>query len=168
MIAAVVAAVALLDQVTKTFMVSWLEPGESVAVIGDWFRFRLLFNPGAAFSMGSGSTWLFTVIQIAFIAAVAIYAPRVRDPWLAVGLGLIAGGAAGNLFDRLARPPAFFLGHVVDFVSVGNFAVFNLADAAITVGVVVFIAATLLRPEPEGAGETVGRNEASREVSADA
>ncbi|MGP6172826.1 signal peptidase II [Corynebacterium sp. A21] len=141
MMALVVIITAIIDQITKTIMLNWLEPGEPVGVIGDWFRFYLLFNPGAAFSMGAGSTWLFTCIQIVFILGVAIYSPRVTDRWVGFGLALIAGGAAGNLLDRLFREPQFFLGHVVDFISVGNFAVFNIADSAITVGVIVFVIA---------------------------
>ncbi|WP_448853821.1 signal peptidase II [Corynebacterium frankenforstense] len=153
MMAAVVVAVAVVDQSVKTLMLGWLEPGQPVAVIGDWFRFTLLFNSGAAFSMGSDSTWLFTCIQIAFVVGVAVAAPRVHDRWTAVGLALIAGGAAGNLVDRLFREPAFFIGHVVDFISVGNFAVFNLADSAITIGVVVFVLGMFLG---EQAGEQPG------------
>lgn len=131
--------VAALDQATKIAVLAWLEPGQAVPVLGDWFRFRLVFNPGAAFSMGSGSTWFFTCIQLAFVVGVAVSARRIREPWSAVGLALIGGGALGNLIDRLVREPQFFLGHVVDFISVGNFAIFNIADSAITVGVVVFI-----------------------------
>ncbi|QGU07787.1 Lipoprotein signal peptidase [Corynebacterium occultum] len=151
MMALVVIVIAVVDQITKTIMLNWLEPGVPVNVIGDWFRFYLLFNPGAAFSMGEGSTWLFTCIQIAFILGVAIYSPRVTDRWTGFGLALIAGGAAGNLIDRLFREPQFFLGHVVDFISVGNFAVFNIADSAITVGVVVFIIAMFVEEFRENA-----------------
>ncbi len=136
----IVVAVAALDQATKQLMLSLLEPGQALPVIGDWFRFYLLFNPGAAFSLGGeGSTWLFTTIQLAFVVGVAIAAPRIRDRGQAIGLAMIAGGALGNLIDRLAREPGFWFGHVVDFISVGDFAVFNLADASITCGVVVFI-----------------------------
>lgn len=138
--AAVILTVAAVDQATKHFMLSWLTEGEPVYVIGDWFRFYLLFNPGAAFSMGGeGSTWLFTTIQLAFVVGVAIAAPRIHDRGQAIGLAMIAGGALGNLIDRLFREPGFWFGHVVDFISVGDFAVFNLADASITCGVVVFI-----------------------------
>lgn len=140
--AAVVVIVAAIDQASKQFMLSWLNEGEPVYIVGDWFRFYLLFNPGAAFSMGGeGSTWLFTTIQLAFVVGVAIAAPRIRDRWQAIGLAMIAGGALGNLIDRLFREPGFWFGHVVDFISVGSFAVFNIADSAITVGVVVFIIA---------------------------
>lgn len=144
MMAMIVIAVAVIDQAVKQLMLGWLTPGEAVPVIGDWFRFYLLFNPGAAFSMGGeGSTWLFTTIQLAFVVGVAIAAPRMKDRWEAVGLALLAGGALGNLIDRLAREPGFWFGHVVDYISVGNFAVFNIADASITVGVIVFILAML-------------------------
>ncbi|MBD8028918.1 signal peptidase II [Corynebacterium gallinarum] len=139
MMIAIIVVIAAVDQTVKQFMLNWLEPGEPVAVIGDWFRFHLLFNPGAAFSMGQDSTWLFTCIQIVFVVGILIYAPRVRHRWVGVGLALVAGGALGNLIDRLFREPSFFLGHVVDYISVGSFAVFNIADAAITTGVVVFV-----------------------------
>ncbi|MDN8986006.1 signal peptidase II, partial [Staphylococcus aureus] len=87
-------------------------------VIGDWFRLYLLFNPGAAFSMGQDSTWLFTTIQLAFVVGALIAAPRIKDRWEALGLAMIAGGALGNLIDRLLREPGFWFGHVVDYISV--------------------------------------------------
>lgn len=126
-------------------MLSILTEGEPLPIIGDWFRFTLLFNPGAAFSMGGeGSTWLFTTIQLVFVLGVAIAAPRITHSGQAVGLALIAGGALGNFADRIFRAPSFWFGHVVDYISVGSFAVFNIADAAITCGVVLFIIAMVL------------------------
>lgn len=147
--AATVLLVGVVDQAVKAIMLSWLEPGVPQPVIGDWFRFLLLFNPGAAFSMGQNSTWLFTCFQIAFLLGVAVAAPRVRDPWTALGLALVGGGALGNLVDRLFREPQFFLGHVVDYISVGGFAVFNIADACISVGVVIFIIGMLVAERRE-------------------
>lgn len=135
--------VAVVDQGTKQYVLSILNEGESLPVIGDWARFYLLFNPGAAFSMGEGSTWLFTTIQLAFVLGVALSARRVGDRYQAIGLALLAGGALGNLIDRLCRAPGFWFGHVVDFISIGRFAVFNVADAAITCGVVIFVLAML-------------------------
>ena len=76
-----------------------------------------------------------------------IAAPRLSNRLEAIGLAMIAGGALGNLIDRLARDPGFWFGHVVDYISVGNFAVFNLADASITVGVVIFALALFLKEE---------------------
>ncbi|MFP7364482.1 signal peptidase II [Corynebacterium callunae] len=139
LMAAIVVVIAAVDQLVKALMLNWLEPGVPVPVIGEWFRFYLLFNPGAAFSMGGNNTWIFTCIQLAFIIGIAIYAPRIQHRWIAVGLALVAGGALGNLLDRLFRAPSFFLGHVVDYISVGGFAVFNIADASITCGVIVFL-----------------------------
>ncbi|MDU6255477.1 MULTISPECIES: signal peptidase II [Corynebacterium] len=145
LIAAVVIAVALVDQAVKQVMLSILNEGEPLPVIGDWFRFTLLFNPGAAFSMGGeGSTWLFTTIQLVFVLGVAVAAPRITHSGQAVGLALIAGGALGNFADRIFRAPGFWFGHVVDYISVGSFAVFNIADAAITCGVVLFIITMVL------------------------
>lgn len=140
-IVGIMVAIAALDQVVKQLVLTFLVPGQPVSVVGDWFRLYLLFNPGAAFSMGQGSTWLFTTIQLAFVVGSLIAAPRMSSKWEAVGLALIAGGALGNLIDRLFREPGFWFGHVVDYISVGNFAVFNIADASITVGVAVFVLA---------------------------
>lgn len=75
-VVAVMLIVAALDQAVKQLMVTWLEPGQAVPVIGDWFRFYLLFNPGAAFSMGQNSTWLFTTIQLVFVIGALWFGPR--------------------------------------------------------------------------------------------
>mgnify|MGYP001759380705 FL=1 len=94
--------------------------------------------------MGQNSTWLFTTLQLVFVIGALWFGPRMSTRWEAFGLALVAGGALGNLCDRLFREPGFWFGHVVDYISVGSFAVFNLADAAITVGVVVFVVATFV------------------------
>lgn len=140
--AGIVGAVAVLDQLTKSAALQFL-PGRAVQLT-DWLQFALHFNSGAAFSMGQSMTGVFTAIQLAFVLGVAWYARKVRDWWTATGLALIAGGALGNVVDRLVRAPGFFVGHVVDFISVRGFAVFNLADSAITIGVAVFIIAVFL------------------------
>lgn len=143
LVVAVMLAIGAVDQGVKQLMLNWLEPGVPQPVIGDWFRFYLLFNSGAAFSMGENLTWVFTAIQLAFVLGALWFGPRMSSKWEALGVAMIAGGALGNLIDRLFRDPGFWFGHVVDFISVGNFAVFNLADAAITVGVVVYFIAAL-------------------------
>ncbi|OFT57069.1 signal peptidase II [Corynebacterium sp. HMSC05H05] len=143
LVVAVMLAVAAVDQGVKQLMLNWLEPGVAQPVIGDWFRFYLLFNSGAAFSMGENLTWVFTAIQLAFVLGALWFGPKMTSKCEALGLALVAGGALGNLIDRLFRDPGFWFGHVVDYISVGSFAVFNLADAAITVGVVVFILGTI-------------------------
>lgn len=148
LLVATVLAVALVDQVTKIIAVATLEGKPPVDVLGSWFQLLLLRNPGAAFSMGTGSTWLFTTIQIVFIVAVAIASRHLRTPMSAVAAGLIAGGALGNVIDRLFRDPGFYFGHVVDFLSVRGFAVFNIADAGITIGVLLLAAWIMFSPEP--------------------
>ena len=117
LVAAVTLAVAAVDQLVKQLMLNWLEPGVPQPVIGDWFRFYLLFNSGAAFSMGENLTWLFTAIQLAFVLGALWFGPRMTSKWEALGLALVAGGALGNLTDRLFRDPGFWFGHVVDSVS---------------------------------------------------
>ncbi|AIU33039.1 Lipoprotein signal peptidase [Corynebacterium ramonii] len=155
--AAIIIGIATVDQASKAAVLHFLGDGQPLKLIGDWFRFRLLFNPGAAFSLGENATWLFTCIQLIFVVGIAWYAPKIRDGWTAVALAMIAGGALGNLIDRLFREPAFFVGHVVDFISVGDFAVFNVADSAITCGVAVFFVAILLESKREA--QSLQRNE---------
>ena len=149
LIVSVMAAVGVIDQILKQTMVTVLTPGEAVYLIGDWFRLYLLFNPGAAFSMGQNSTWIFTTIQLVFVVGALLVAPRIRDKWEALGIALIAGGALGNLIDRLFRDPGFWFGHVVDYISIGSFAVFNVADIAINVGVAVFVLSLFLGDKDE-------------------
>ncbi len=144
LILAVLSIVAVVDQISKALALHLLEPGVPKPILGEWVRLFLAFNPGAAFSLGTEVTWLFTCIQLLFVVAVLVMAPRVSTQGIAWGLAFIAGGAAGNLIDRLFRPPQFFLGHVVDFISVQGFAVFNLADSAITLGTCVTAVALLI------------------------
>lgn len=126
-----VAIVALAaDQVTKYLALGHLTLGERVPVMGDLLGLRLIHNPGAAFSFGTGMTWVFTVVMAVVSAGVLVVAARVRSRWWAVALGALLGGALGNLVDRLARPPAFGQGHVVDFIDYGVF-IGNVADIAI-------------------------------------
>lgn len=91
-------------------------------------------NPGAAFSIAGGATVLFTGVAVAVVVVIALQARRLRSTGWALTLGLILGGATGNLLDRLVRSPGFPRGHVVDWVDLRVWPVFNLADAAIVVG----------------------------------
>lgn len=159
LIAGVMVAVAAADQLVKQWVLDNLEMGTAYPVIGDWFRFYLIFNPGAAFGMGEDSTWLFTTIQLVFSVGVLVASPFIRDRGVALGLALIGGGALGNLTDRLFREPGFWFGHVVDYISVGNFAVFNLADASISIGVVVFFIAMLLEDRRESRAQSAQKTE---------
>lgn len=140
----IIAVAVVADQASKIAIEAALQPGQALPVIGDWFRFLLVYNPGAAFSLGGeSSTWLFTTFQLVFLLGVIAGSPFVHDRFQAIALAMIAGGAGGNLIDRLFREPGFWFGHVVDFISVGDFAIFNVADSFITVGVGLFLVAVL-------------------------
>lgn len=132
-----------MDQITKWLVVENLEPRTAYPVIGDFFRLYLIRNPGAAFSMGVDATLVFSMFQIAatIICVVALF--RVRSWWSATPAILIGAGAAGNLIDRIFRSPGGLHGQVVDFLSFGDFAIFNIADSCITVGVFLYVIYTL-------------------------
>ena len=139
LIGAVIFAV---DQWTKGVALRELAIGEQVPVVGDLLSWRLVFNPGAAFSLGESITPVFTAFQAIVSVGMIVLAPFVRSTWWAVALGLVLGGASGNLYDRLFRPPSFAHGHVVDFIALPNFPVFNVADMSITTAAVLIIIAS--------------------------
>ncbi|MEU5670238.1 signal peptidase II [Micromonospora sp. NPDC047753] len=132
LIAAVVLAA---DQATKFWAESALSDGQTITLLGELLQLRLVYNPGAAFSIGSAYTWIFAVFAAAAVVAVTVVARRVTSrPW-AVALGLVLGGATTHLLDRLFREPGFARGHVVDFIDYAGFFVGNVADIALVVGV---------------------------------
>ena len=130
------------DLATKEWALATFRPGESVDVIGSFLQFTLVFNTGAAFSLGTGYTWVFTVIATLVVLAIAYIGWRVRSVWWGVTLGLMMGGAAGNLVDRYFREPGPFQGAVVDFIRVPNWPVFNIADSCVVVGACLVVALT--------------------------
>jgi signal peptidase II len=119
------------DVVTKVVAVEMLANSAAIPVVGDLLTLRLTRNPGAAFSLGTGATFALSVISIVVVIVVIVLGRRVASPMWAIALGLLLGGAAGNLTDRLLREPAPMRGHVVDFLELPNWPVFNLADSAI-------------------------------------
>ncbi len=132
---AIIAILAVLvlaaDQFTKYLALQNLPLEEPVHIIGDFLIFYLVKNPGAAFSLGEGITWVFT-IALAAVAAVICWlaATRVGSRLWAVVLGLLLGGVLGNLTDRLLREPGFAVGHVIDFINTPWMmpAIYNVAD----------------------------------------
>jgi len=164
LLAAAAAATLAADLTSKVIAVANLQGGESVRLLGGGLYLVLYRNSGAAFSLATGMTWLLTLIAIGVVIAIMRIAPRLRSAGWALGLGLILGGAAGNLGDRLFRAPGPLRGHVVDFVSLFTpdgsvWPVFNLADSAICVGGVLLVLLAALgrdydgrRPEPSPAG----------------
>ncbi len=146
---AVACIVVALDVISKIFAVDRLEPTQSKRILGGLVYFSLVRNPGAAFGIAGSMTIVFAVVAVAVIVMIIRIAGRLRSlPW-AIGLGLLLGGACGNLIDRVFRSPGLFRGHVVDFISVlgpdgEHFPVFNLADSAITIGAVALALTGLL------------------------
>ena len=114
-------------------------------------RFELARNSGSAFSRFQGYTPILAVLAIVIAILIARTLRQTRDRWMLVGLVLVLGGALGNLVDRLARSPGFLRGHVVDFVAVGWFPVFNVADSCITVGAIILVVRMLFAPLPDRA-----------------
>lgn len=132
------------DQLTKWWVTSTMVEGETTAVIPGVLQWYFIRNSGAAFSIGEDFTWFFTLIMAAVAIAIIFIFRKIGSLWWAIGLGLVLGGALGNLTDRLFRPPSFGMGHVVDFISFPNFAIFNMADMAVVGGVIVISLLTLL------------------------
>lgn len=140
----------LIDLVSKLLVVARLEGHAPIQVIGDVLTFQVIRNPGAAFGMGQALTIVFTLIAASVIVVIWRIARKLHSlPW-AVALGLLLGGALGNLTDRLFRGPAVFRGHVVDFISLQHFAVFNLADSAIVCGGVLVVLLSFRGSNPDG------------------
>ncbi|MDT5094466.1 MAG: signal peptidase [Mycobacterium sp.] len=163
LLVAVAAVVLAVDIATKVAAVRLLVPGEPVSIIGDTVTWNLVRNSGAAFSMATGSTWILTLIALAVVVGIVWMGRRLVSPWWALGLGLILGGALGNLVDRIFRAPGPLRGQVVDFLSVGWWPVFNVADSCVVCGAVLLVALSLFgydfdrpgrrRPDDERAEE---------------
>lgn len=135
--------VVLADLSTKALVVSTLADQPPVEVLGRWLRITYTRNPGAAFSIGTGVTLVFSVIAVVVIVVILRVGRRLRSVGWAVALGGVLGGALGNLIDRLFRAPAPLRGHVVDWIAFPNFPVFNLADSAIVCSAVLMFVLSL-------------------------
>ncbi|WP_235036536.1 signal peptidase II [Actinomadura sp. K4S16] len=170
MLVAVALAALAADIVSKTIVVATLQDRAPVRLLGGLLTLRETRNSGAAFSIGTGYTFVFTLIACGVVVAILRTARNLRSvPW-AICLGLLLGGAVGNLIDRLLRAPAPLKGHVVDWIQLPHWPVFNLADSAIVCGGVlaVLLAArglqvdgTRLKDETPGTVETTDAREAS-------
>lgn len=134
------AVLLVLDQLTKWWAVEALEGGRTIDLF--WTaRFRLIRNDGAAFSLGSGLTPLISIAAIGISVAVVLWARRLADqPRAVAALGLVLGGAVGNLVDRFFRPgDGFLAGHVIDFIDFQWYPVFNVADMGVVCGGILVV-----------------------------
>lgn len=139
-----------LDLVSKMIVVAKLEHHEPIEIIGDWLQFNAIRNAGAAFGMGEAFTVIFTCIAAAVIVVIVRLARKLYSmPW-AIALGMLLGGALGNLTDRIFRAPGVFEGAVVDFIAPKGFAVFNLADSAIVCGGFLIVILSFRGLDPDG------------------
>ncbi len=123
--------VVALDQATKAWALSALTEGERTPLLGDLLGLTLVFNPGAALSIATGMTWILTVAAIAVTVVVLKVSSRLGSRTWTVALGLLLGGAVGNLIDRIVRDPGVGRGEVVDFIAYADWFVGNVADIAI-------------------------------------
>jgi signal peptidase II len=148
-------AVLAFDIVTKVVAVAQLEDRAPLELLGGLVYLQLVRNPGAAFSFATGYTWVLTIVACAVVVVIIRVARRLRSTGWAVALGMVLGGALGNLVDRFFRSPGPLHGHVVDIVSVfapdgRAFPVFNLADSSIVCGGALLVLLALLGRELDG------------------
>lgn len=136
---AVAGCVIVLDRITKFWAESALDPMLPRPLIGSFLQLHLTYNSGAAFSLGSGSTWLFSIISTGVSIWIIRVGRRLVDLGWAVGLGGVLGGAVGNLIDRLTNAPGFGRGLVVDFLELPYWPVFNVADSAVFCSAILLI-----------------------------
>ena len=134
--------VLVLDQLTKWWAEANLTLGERTPVLGDALGIQLIYNPGAAFSIGANATWVFTILAGVGVVAAAWFTWKVRSRAWAIALGLLLGGATTHFIDRLLRQPSFGQGHVVDFIAYFDWFIGNVADIALFGGVIVLLVLT--------------------------
>lgn len=148
-------AVLVVDQLTKLWAVAALEGQPPVPIIGSLLQLNFIRNPGAAFSLGSGFTIIFSLIAIGVAVVIVRTARTLGSAAWAVALGGLLGGALGNVIDRIFREPSVLRGQVVDFIEITHWPVFNVADMAITCSAALMVILTIkgipLRGRPAGA-----------------
>jgi signal peptidase II len=157
-----------IDQVSKALALGHLAEGERTDLLGSWFGLQLMRNPGAALSFATGMTWVFTLAAIGVVVVVVRVADRLASRAWALSLGLLLGGAVGNLGDRLFRAPGFAVGHVVDFLAYGSLFIGNVADIAIVVAACLIVLLTVRGITLDGARPTdEGGDEAAEDAGPD-
>lgn len=159
LLAVVALGVLALDQGSKALAVAHLEPGEPRRVLGPVLGLDLTRNSGAAFSTATGLTWVLTVIAAGVVIVVIRIAGRMASRSWAVALGLLLGGALGNLTDRLTRSPGFGRGEVVDFLEFPHWPIFNLADTSIVCAGVLIVLLSLLGIHSDGRSRGLGTSD---------
>lgn len=137
----------LFDFATKTWALSTFSSNPK-PVIGTLLQFTLIKNSGAAFSLATGFTILFSLLALAVVVTVISYASRITSQGWQWTTGLLLGGVLGNLTDRIFREPSFFNGHVIDWIQIPNWPVFNIADIAISIAAAIAFVLTMRNISP--------------------
>lgn len=137
-----------LDVFTKQWALDSLTPGVRHPLIDGKVTLQLVFNSGAAFSLGENYTWVLTIVAAAVTVGIVYYARRARTWWSVALFGVALGGAVGNLLDRVFRAPGFGRGHVVDMINYHDWFVGNVADIAIVGSAAVFMLMSMLGRKP--------------------
>jgi len=135
--------VVVLDQISKVFAVMKLENKQSINVLGSLVKFSFARNSGAAFSFATGATFVFTLLAFGACIGIIWFSAKISSTAWALVFGAIFGGALGNLLDRIFRSPQGLQGHVVDFIELPNYPIFNLADSAIFCAAITGIVLTM-------------------------
>jgi signal peptidase II len=138
----------LIDLGTKVWAVEVLSSRANVQIIGSFLQLTFVQNSGAAFGIGAGSTFIFTFFALAVLIVITRYAIQITSKGWALVCGLVLGGILGNLTDRIFREPSFLQGHVIDWIQIPNWPVFNIADTAIVIAAVVAIILTIRNISP--------------------
>ncbi len=135
-------AVWVLDLATKIWAVNNLSYKSNIKVIGEFFQLTFLRNSGAAFSFAAGATIFLSIFGLIVMSAILYYSPQITSRGWAVVLGLVLGGILGNMVDRIFREPGVLRGHVIDWMQLPNWPVFNIADTAIVSAAVIAMVLT--------------------------
>jgi signal peptidase II len=144
-------AVWLLDFATKSWALNSIDARNPVKLLGDFLQLTLYKNSGAAFSLAQGATIFLTFFAISVVAVISYYSIKITSFGWSIVLGLALGGVLGNLSDRIFRAPGYFVGHVIDWIQLPNFPVFNLADSAIVVAATIAVILSIRNISPMGA-----------------
>jgi signal peptidase II len=138
----------LIDLGTKVWAEKVLSSRANIEVIGSFLQLTFIRNSGAAFSIGTGKTIIFTIFALGVLIFITRYASQITSKGWAVVCGLLLGGILGNLTDRIFREPSFLQGHVIDWIQVPNWPVFNVADSAIVIAAVIAMILTIRNIAP--------------------
>ena len=138
----------ILDLATKAWAVEQLAHREPIKILGNFFQLTLVRNPGAAFSFATNATLLLSLFGIIVLLGIIYFATRITSKGWSIVLGLVMGGILGNLMDRIFREPGFLRGHVIDWMQLPHWPIFNIADSAIVIAAVLSMVLTVKNISP--------------------